>query len=459
MKLSLNSTDYVISPSRDGCTLTATLQIDSSSKIITDTRRSQGEDSTLAIVAVRVLVGSMPDLIPREIIIMGSGRSIKLKKMVKRWYDFPLTEEETLLALRNGFVTVWISSCHESSSTPIIDSVEVYARPRADLAFLQQDNGRDGEEMSKKLTQYPIKEEPSSEVLVACIQSLTFLTQIMGGQNALSAGSRDTISHIIQQTALDSAEKGTLRDQTIEFLSEAEGDVAKRTFMIDEATLHGLMSALQDLGKYLRTEFANVDVVSPKQEAVVNRAIQMLVQILNSTISIARTRGGNYRKVITELISTKACQSMAVEGKKILDHCQFLKTLHGANLKLVLPAQVVSELILVEIACSDSTNFAQFDTLSEYLVVDSAEIVKACCFAISNAIGNSVNKMNNISPEKDLSSEAGIITYQCDACLAFPITGRRYTLGGEMDIDLCKQCYDKVCVLVRELVLPIFACV
>ena len=60
-KLSLNNTDYVICPSRDGCTLTACLQVsDESSKFI----------RSLAIVAVRVLVGSMPDMIPKEIIIM-----------------------------------------------------------------------------------------------------------------------------------------------------------------------------------------------------------------------------------------------------------------------------------------------------------------------------------------------------------------------------------------------------
>lgn len=51
----------------------------------------------------------------------------------------PLTDEETLLATRNGFVTIWISPCHDLSSTPVIDSVEVYARPRSDLPYLLSD--------------------------------------------------------------------------------------------------------------------------------------------------------------------------------------------------------------------------------------------------------------------------------------------------------------------------------
>ena len=92
-KLSLNSTEYLVCPSREGCTLTAGLQ----------PKVGQTENKDLAIVAIRVLVGTMPELIPSEVAIVGSGRSIKLKRNVKRWYDFPLTDEEILMATRNGF--------------------------------------------------------------------------------------------------------------------------------------------------------------------------------------------------------------------------------------------------------------------------------------------------------------------------------------------------------------------
>jgi hypothetical protein len=92
-KLSLNSTEYLVCPSRDGCTLTAGLQ----------PKAGQAENKDLAIVAVRVLVGTMPDQIPSEVAIIGSGRSMKLKRNMKRWYDFPLTDEEILLVARNGF--------------------------------------------------------------------------------------------------------------------------------------------------------------------------------------------------------------------------------------------------------------------------------------------------------------------------------------------------------------------
>lgn len=350
-------------------------------------------------------------------------------------------------------MTIWISSCHDSSCAPIIDSVEVYARPRSELSYLSPNvEGGAKEKSLSHLMQHHVQEEHLN--LVTCIQSLTFLTQITGRtkMGPLTAETTATISQIIQDTALESAKEGTLRDQTIQFLCEADGDGEKVTFLIDEATLRGLMSLLQSLGKYLRNEFANVDIVSPKQEIMINRAIDILVHVLTSTITIARERGDNYSDIIAALIAEKSCQvSMSLEGKKIIDLCQYFKAMLGATIKLYQPAQLVSELMLVEIACSaakpitaGSYCIAQFDTLSEYLIVDSIDIVKACCAAISNAVGGAdIKRISNIpSPERELSNEVGIITYQCDSCLIFPITGQRYTLGGEMDIDLCKRCYN-----------------
>ena len=416
-KLSLNNTDYVICDGlRDGCTLTTSLANSAS----LSTTNAQVDCSSLAIVAVRVLVGSMPDLIPREIAVMGSGRSIKLKRNMKRWYDFPLTDEEILLVARNGFATLWISSCHDSSSTPVIDSVEVYARPRADLPFLQSAiDCRALDEVLPKLTRSSTstQDQSSTTLLIPCLQSLQFLTQTITDQNvgSLNDESRDTMSHIIEQTALESAESESLRGNVIEFLSKAESDEAKRMFLIDKATLHGLHKALQDLGKNLQSKFASVDVVAPDQEPMIESAIDVFLQILSLAMSIVRARGGNYRKIITEMIAEKTCEvSIALEGKKIIDYMQYLKALHGANIKLTQPTKLISELMLCEVACSDSKTFAKFDTLTEYLLVDSAEIVKACCSAITSSIGanessTKISSNSSTSPEKELSS---YITYQ-----------------------------------------------
>jgi len=83
-------------------------------------------------------------------------------------------------------------------------------------------------------------------------------------------------------------------------------------------------------------------------------------------------------------------------------------------------------------------------TSAEYLVIDSPEITKSCCSAISSVIGSnggdsSDESGDDTSADKEsIPTVSGTITYQCDSCLTFPITERRYTLGGEMDVDLCK---------------------
>ncbi|KAL7555193.1 hypothetical protein ACHAWF_018842 [Thalassiosira exigua] len=452
-KLSLNNTDCAIAPSRDGCCLTARLEMeDFHPKSTTDSKSEAGADRP-AIVAVRALVGSMPDLIPREIAIM--GRSIKMKNHVKRWYDFCLTDEEILLAMRNGFVSIWISPSQESSSTPIIDSIEIYARSRADLGFLKSYQVENAGAENHSSSTLCFHQEPSVELLVSCLESMVALQSICSsdqslGQSkmeSLSAESKETMSHIIQQTSLDSGEKGTLRALTVDLLNVAMPDASERTSFVDEATLRGLMATMRGLRNHLQTEFASVDIVTPKQEAMIECATDTLCLILTLTKQCART-GGNYRRIIADMVADKTCEvSLALEGKKILDFCQYLH-LHGLNLKLARSVQLVSELMLMEMAaCSDSGElmFGSFDILSEYLLCDSREIVCSACCAVSNALGQSggSSSSSKISSTPSHNKELALVSYQCDSCHAFPILDQRYTLGGdEMDIDLCTRCYD-----------------
>jgi hypothetical protein len=129
-KLSLNNSEFLMSPSRDGCTLTARLESDGSKKGSNDV-----DVDDFAIVAVRVLVGSMPDLIPREISIMGSGRTIKTRRNMKRWYDFVLTDEEILLSVRNGCISINFSSSQDLSSGAIVDAVGKFLNSLSEWHF------------------------------------------------------------------------------------------------------------------------------------------------------------------------------------------------------------------------------------------------------------------------------------------------------------------------------------
>jgi len=442
-KLSLNSTDYLACPSRDGCTLTAAIQ----------PKVGQKENNDLAIVAIRVLVGTMPDLIPSEVAIVGSGRSIKLKRNVKRWYDFPLTDEEILMVARNGFVSIWISSCHDGNS-PVIDCVEVYARTREELPFLTTAGqiGGEAEELSCLKSVQSLATQSFRRELVPCVQSLTSLVKVVSGSNdALNSSppnldqASPIVKSVLERTALD--QSCDERKEALILLSEAERDAVKRTNLEDESTVRGLLAQLQRLDKFFRAEYAGEDEIKPEQEVIIDRGISMLLLIMNSTMKIVQKRGHNYRKIISKLIAEKCCESsIALISKGIIDFVQSLEATHGAQPKLSSSVALNSKLILMEMACSNSDDFAQFKILEEYFSLDS-DIVKSCCAAMRSTItgGDNNDASKSItppSPEKEFTSE-GYVTYQCDSCTTFPITGTRYTLGGEMDIDLCKQCYDK----------------
>ncbi len=157
----------------------------------------------------------------------------------------------------------------------------------------------------------------------------------------------------------------------------------------------------------------------------------MLVKVLSSTITIARARCGNYVKVVSAMIAENLCQvSFAEEGRRIIDFCLHLKEMYGLALRLGCPTQILSELVMMESPCSKS-EFAQ-----DLLVSDSVEVNKACYLAISGVIGKlDVGKSDTIPKiERELSTMPVMFV----TCLMFFMA----ELGGEIIIDLCKQCYD-----------------
>jgi hypothetical protein len=100
----------------------------------------------------------------------------------------------------------------------MIDS-ESYARSRADLGFLksyQLENAGAEDHSSSTLC---VQQELSDELIASYLESMVALQSICSSDQSLgrskmgslSAESNETVSYIIQQTSLDSGEKGTLR--------------------------------------------------------------------------------------------------------------------------------------------------------------------------------------------------------------------------------------------------------
>ncbi|CAN0124565.1 unnamed protein product, partial [Ectocarpus sp. 8 AP-2014] len=111
-KLSRETPEYLITPRAEGGSIGLWL------------RGCPG----LRIAAVRVQLGhASVDHIPRELRIM--GRTIQTQKGKAKWYDLPLTEQEIERGNAVGPVVVSVSSCADASNHPLIDALEVYARP------------------------------------------------------------------------------------------------------------------------------------------------------------------------------------------------------------------------------------------------------------------------------------------------------------------------------------------
>eukprot|EP00804_Cyclotella_cryptica_P018056 CCRYP_008325-RE/>CCRYP_008325-RE protein AED:0.09 eAED:0.09 QI:596/0.96/0.92/1/1/0.92/26/363/4715 len=446
-KLSLNNNEFVMSPSRDGCTLTARLE--------SDGLRKGSNDSyveNLAIVAVRILVGSMPDLIPREISIMGSGRTIKTRRNMKRWYDFVLTDEEILLSVRNGSVSINFSSSHDLSSGSIVDAVEIYAKNRSELHFLTLNSESSFAPKNSFKIKWHGKCEQENQSHISYIQSLLFLAKVVGEDTTkfLNSSGRDIMKQILEVTALDSNEnepKGeTLRSSTLNLLNEVEHDASERSLFIDKSTLCGLMAALMGLGSFMKKELSSISASMPfpRQETVIHHVIDMLVHIIKTSACIAKSNGANYKTAILSLINDGVSKaSLGIESKKVLDYAAHLSLLYGSPVSFVQATYCMSDLILKEIGCSDSDDFAHFDSLSEYLLHEDSSIVEACCKSI---MANAIDAPKPPEEKSTQENPNGYVTYQCDACKIFPIKEMRYTIGGEVDIDLCKDCFERGCI-------------
>ena len=143
----------------------------------------------------------------------------------------------------------------------------------------------------------------------------------------------------------------------------------------------------------------------------------MLLLIMNSTMKIVQKRGHNYRKIISKLIADKSCESsIALISKGIIGFVQSLEATHGAQPKLSSPVALNSRLILMEMACSNSDDFAQFKVLEEYFSLDS-DMVKSCCAAMRSTItgGDNSDASNAFSSTSCRKSHC---TTHPSACLA-----------------------------------------
>jgi hypothetical protein len=439
-RLSRDSSIFLMCPRREGCTLTVSLRQKRTETAEND-EKSQSQKGDLVIAALRILVGSTSsDVIPSKIYV--EGRPVDLTPGVKKWYSLPLTEEEIALSVRNGLVSVGIGQAFDSSHSPSVDSIEVYAAERQIVdkwlpkSYLSPASASD-------LTLAEQRHAPrddcsgdsdSSNGLILSAQALAHLCELVGTSKLIAEGERGFLKQLVQDTALDREKR--VNECVENLLERIEPDTRARKSFYDESILFGCSNALTK-SKAVVEESEEVGETDDRSNigAKWSSVGFVLQDCLKSATLIARERPMNYLQSMEKIVENHMSSgSIAVDASKLI----LAGIRNSANCdNLIGGAGGIVDLSLTEMAIELNTDtphskqFAKFDVIRGLLESKKIAVVERCCEAVSTFCRNhgggdqaSTDKPNLFT----LLQHARLVAYQCDSCALFPMKEIRYTL-------------------------------
>jgi len=443
-KLARDTISSFVSPKQEGCCMT--IQFPQGE----DTSRSKSDDksSSFVISAIRVLVGSSPNVTPSNIVVQ--GRSIEITPKLKRWYNIPLTDEEIARGMRSGLISLWIGPSFDHTNAPVIDSVEVFASERkaiekslptsyytptsasTSIDTLQKDKG-------------PSDTEVASDGLLLGVVATTDMCELMGPSIQVSDTAKGLLRELIQLTTVHPEKK---LGKSSESLSSclASNSRAKWSFR-DENMLIGCLRSLDECNALLAesSKYINDDFIVTN-DMKWNTIRMVLKDCLKVSTLIARERPTNYLQSMGNMQENNLkSASIAIEASNLI--LKGLKSSNGFE-ELVGGNGGIVTLSLTEMAIvvymDDSTStkdFIQTSKIREFL--DIANV--STCEAISSFFQDSKIEQNkNKIPDLFVRMEAARrVAYQCDSCDICPMKKVRYTiLEEDYGMDLCKKCYE-----------------
>lgn len=449
-RLSRDSGQSFVCPNRNGCTITVSLcgkeaaDTSSSNALPKDKDSSCGQ---LVIAAIRILVGSSFGGIPSRIVIQ--GRPLDLTPRAKKWYSLPLTKEEIALGVRSGFISVGIERPFDSSSSIVIDAMEVYGMDRESLEqWLPKSYAYPNISTASRppiaLQEQDLDAHQSSEDtnLVHSCQALSNLSEVSGGRRNILSEEREFLRELVEETALDSCIR--VRNSVQNLLKNLEPDARSRTSFLDECILSGCARTVSMSRNALEASTMESDDDYLVEKNYQQKAIGSLIRdSLQAASRIANERPMNYLKTMENAIeSDLSSASLAVEASKVLI-TEFAEVEEYQD--MISGPEGIIELSLMELAIELNTDsahseqFASFTTIRNFLDLRSADFVKRTCDAISNfcAIhGKAERESNDRYGLFTLIQHARLVAYQCDSCSLFPMKTLRYTLlEGGHDIE------------------------
>jgi hypothetical protein len=382
-------------------------QNDPSSNLFQDSCHENGS-TDYVVAAVRIFVGSPVKSIPRFVKVLGRAHEFVIG--VKRWYTIYLSAQEIAFSVRTGFISLEIGPCHDSSSLPTLNKMEIYGIERGIIEpWLPVAVSSIWAYVSGPSD---VTEEASRQQFCLCINSAAILADSVGcvTPNPIV---KESVQKFIAGTALSNDQ--IVCDSLSVLLSSMETNEDRRQYLFDKAVLSGCSSFLSMCIRYVET----CNAVGSLNIGKVLTLVPTFRTCLRITAGIAKLRPYHYLQICD--------RSIAGDVSAVMIDC----LTHSLSLELV---SDFVELSLLESAVTNGSPRRGFDSLDGIrglLLSRNEKIVVKTCSSISKFCRES----------QMFKSQTMTVRYVCDRCLVF-INDVRYTaLGNEHTFDLCPACY------------------
>ena len=382
------------------------------------------------IAALRILVGSTSsNSVPRKVLIQ--GRSLECTPATKKWYCHILTSQEVALAVRNGFLSIFVGPSFDCSTSPVIDALEVFAvdrevidrwHPQRLYSLVSSDYGPYREQQNNAAKTQAMEEDAT----MACLDAFMRFCQIIRPEHQLSSVDRQLLERIIMRHALDNRQN--VLETVGEILACFSMSQDARTAFQDKAVLLGCRDFLaQCVVQLSKSSYGS----EPLWQTMHTR----LCACFKAASSVAKSRPINYYRSVTEM-------SPAVQASKFLPEC-FEK--YSSNDDLIVD---FVELCLLEMAVATSSRLdtsqrsrlGGFDGIRKLMLSKNRNVIASLCRAVAEFCADHEHPSNS----DNVLFAGSKLCYICDCCGEFLMKGMCYSLPDETrPFDLCAVCYKK----------------
>lgn len=425
--------------SRDGCTISISLRPKNRQKsnLLLDESTGKGLETTHAIVALRIMVGSTPGNVPSKIFVQ--GRPVDLTPRMKKWYSMPLTNEEIALGVRNGMIAVGIGPCFDSSNNSSVDSIEVYAIEREEAAawipktYIKgiTETAEEKEVACDLLNDIDIEDEATHGLLLSS-KSLAHLSELCPqSAHPAATNERDFLRTLVEDTSF--TKNKSLSNSVRSLLMKLEPDERMRSSLYDESILRGWSKAVLAASK----RFDETLSIESYGGTCWDGVRTILRECLLSVTKIARERPMIYLQSMENLTENNLKGSLGTDMSRM---CLLGATRQLPCLDLIGGPGGVIDLCLTEIAIDLNTergkHLAKFDIVKNFLECSNSQVAEISCRAISSFCQRQGAPNLDSTDLFRLLQGTRLVAYKCDSCGICPMKEVRYTFLEEaLDIE------------------------